>query len=481
MAYCAYCGSHVAQVSFVPCASCGNPTNGAPPRRRLRRRRHERAGARDRDRRGGCWSSSPSSASWRRSPFRTCSPRCSARSRSGRWPTCATIATALEAYGTDHLQEEYPPGRRLRIAPPASAADVRESLPAVDGWGTGDPIHAAAGPRLRDRQRRQATRRSKHESLDRVHSRHDASISTATSSSRTASSCSIRKAFRAAEVSRCTARIAATSSPPRALACAHCGQGIPHFPPPPKVPNYLFHSIVVTLCCCLPLGIVALIFSAQVNTKLAAGDVAGARGVLAQGARPGSSWHSSPESSSTSELRLLMHVAVIGGDLELSELRYVEPRHGEHLRELRKPLSGAPSHSYTPPPPPPSSYTPPRPRAAARTALRRPAQPIPELPGPVDPGHALLLPAARRRGHRLRRAGELQARRGRHRRRAGRLGQGEDVLLDRASASACVVWSSGCSRGDWHSLQASVKPWRIASAIASSASSARGCSTPFRR
>lgn len=32
MAYCAYCGSHVAQVSFVPCASCGNPTNGAPAR-----------------------------------------------------------------------------------------------------------------------------------------------------------------------------------------------------------------------------------------------------------------------------------------------------------------------------------------------------------------------------------------------------------------------------------------------------------------
>lgn len=31
MAYCAYCGSHVAQVSYVPCASCGKPTNGAPP------------------------------------------------------------------------------------------------------------------------------------------------------------------------------------------------------------------------------------------------------------------------------------------------------------------------------------------------------------------------------------------------------------------------------------------------------------------
>lgn len=32
MAYCAYCGSHVPQVSYAPCASCGNPTNGAPPR-----------------------------------------------------------------------------------------------------------------------------------------------------------------------------------------------------------------------------------------------------------------------------------------------------------------------------------------------------------------------------------------------------------------------------------------------------------------
>jgi hypothetical protein len=64
--------------------------------------------------------------------------------------------------------------------------------------------------------------------------------------------------------------------PPGARACGNCGTGVPHFPPPPKVPNYLIHSIVVTLCCCLPFGIVALVFSAQVNTKLAAGDVAGA-------------------------------------------------------------------------------------------------------------------------------------------------------------------------------------------------------------
>ncbi len=30
MPYCAYCGTQVAQVSYAPCPSCGKPTNGAP-------------------------------------------------------------------------------------------------------------------------------------------------------------------------------------------------------------------------------------------------------------------------------------------------------------------------------------------------------------------------------------------------------------------------------------------------------------------
>ena len=47
-------------------------------------------------------------------------------------------------------------------------------------------------------------------------------------------------------------------------------------PPTAEVPNYLWQSIVVTLCCCLPFGIVAIIFAAQVNDKLRRGDVAGA-------------------------------------------------------------------------------------------------------------------------------------------------------------------------------------------------------------
>jgi hypothetical protein len=44
----------------------------------------------------------------------------------------------------------------------------------------------------------------------------------------------------------------------------------------PTVPNYLWQSIVVTACCCLPFGIAAIVFAAQVNSKLAAGDVQGA-------------------------------------------------------------------------------------------------------------------------------------------------------------------------------------------------------------
>ena len=44
---------------------------------------------------------------------------------------------------------------------------------------------------------------------------------------------------------------------------------------PASVPNFLIPAIV-SLFCCLPLGIVAVIFAAQVNSKIAAGDTAGA-------------------------------------------------------------------------------------------------------------------------------------------------------------------------------------------------------------
>jgi hypothetical protein len=47
--------------------------------------------------------------------------------------------------------------------------------------------------------------------------------------------------------------------------------------PQPHVSNYLVPAILSTICCCLPFGIVAIIFAAQVNAKLQAGDIQGAR------------------------------------------------------------------------------------------------------------------------------------------------------------------------------------------------------------
>jgi ABC-type Fe3+-siderophore transport system permease subunit len=87
-----------------------------------------------------------------------------------------------------------------------------------------------------------------------------------------------------------------TSNLDNAAICINCGRSLApgaantYTPPPPSqpyggapaaggpaVPNYLWQSIVVTLCCCLPLGVVGIIFAAQVNSKLAQGDIAGAR------------------------------------------------------------------------------------------------------------------------------------------------------------------------------------------------------------
>jgi hypothetical protein len=46
--------------------------------------------------------------------------------------------------------------------------------------------------------------------------------------------------------------------------------------PQQNISNYLVQSILVTLFCCLPLGIAAIVFAAQVNGKIGAGDMAGA-------------------------------------------------------------------------------------------------------------------------------------------------------------------------------------------------------------
>ena len=79
------------------------------------------------------------------------------------------------------------------------------------------------------------------------------------------------------------------ANPDNAAQCAQCGTAMqPLAPPPPAayaqappqgpvVESYLVPSILVTVLCCLPFGIPAIIYAAQVQEKLQRGDIAGAQ------------------------------------------------------------------------------------------------------------------------------------------------------------------------------------------------------------
>ncbi|HEV7744897.1 MAG TPA: CD225/dispanin family protein [Pyrinomonadaceae bacterium] len=43
-----------------------------------------------------------------------------------------------------------------------------------------------------------------------------------------------------------------------------------------NVQNYMIPAILSTIFCCVPLGVVSIVFAAQVNSKVASGDIAGA-------------------------------------------------------------------------------------------------------------------------------------------------------------------------------------------------------------
>ena len=76
-------------------------------------------------------------------------------------------------------------------------------------------------------------------------------------------------------------------NPEHSLICGQCGKsfqaGTPLqaagivLPPGTTVPNYLVFAIISTVLCCLPTGIAAIVYAAQVNGKLQAGDIAGAQ------------------------------------------------------------------------------------------------------------------------------------------------------------------------------------------------------------
>jgi hypothetical protein len=53
-------------------------------------------------------------------------------------------------------------------------------------------------------------------------------------------------------------------------------QAPPGLPPGQPIPTNLVWGILTTLLCCLPFGIVSIVFAAQVSSKQAAGDYTGA-------------------------------------------------------------------------------------------------------------------------------------------------------------------------------------------------------------
>jgi hypothetical protein len=64
-----------------------------------------------------------------------------------------------------------------------------------------------------------------------------------------------------------------------AIHCYNCGNPMPAAYAasiPQTISNHLVEAILVTLCCCMPFGIVAIIYASQVNPKLQAGDIQGA-------------------------------------------------------------------------------------------------------------------------------------------------------------------------------------------------------------
>ena len=81
-----------------------------------------------------------------------------------------------------------------------------------------------------------------------------------------------------------------TNNADNAVVCVQCGRNLQSaappaplpatgvvIPPGATVPNYLVFAILTTIFCCLPTGIPAIVYAAQVNGKLQAGDFAGAQ------------------------------------------------------------------------------------------------------------------------------------------------------------------------------------------------------------
>ena len=91
------------------------------------------------------------------------------------------------------------------------------------------------------------------------------------------------------------------------------GGGVPSGPPPP---NHLVWAILSTLFCCLPLGVVSIVFAAQVNGKWNSGDVAGARDASKK-ARTFALW-----SAITGVVLALIYIIVLAAGLSTSDSQF---------------------------------------------------------------------------------------------------------------------------------------------------------------
>ncbi len=58
-----------------------------------------------------------------------------------------------------------------------------------------------------------------------------------------------------------------------AVVCVKCGVQVKQ----ENIENYLLLAIFSTICCCIPLGIISIVYSCKVNTLLAQGNVIGAK------------------------------------------------------------------------------------------------------------------------------------------------------------------------------------------------------------
>jgi type II secretory pathway pseudopilin PulG len=140
MAFCAWCGNHVPAVSYASCARCGNPTNGA---------QRVAGGASGGQGAGlviGLLIGGLALVAVLGILAAIAIPNLlTAMQRSKQKRTTADmrmIASALEAYGTDHNQ--YPPGNTAADLTSALTPRYIKTLPELDGWG--NPIWYGCWP-----------------------------------------------------------------------------------------------------------------------------------------------------------------------------------------------------------------------------------------------------------------------------------------------------------------------------------------------